>query len=224
VGGIKAATGVERVIVPSRDGNAVRVVWTALAALILMSACESPGFGGARGAKEQPETGSANPASSPRSGSASGSGNQGGETNPTAYTDARYHYRISTPGPMKAQPDGSAIFVGEDERFEVMVIEGTKAADPAAVAEEDLGSLSRSTPGFQVLIRPTPVTLGGQRMIKWTYQSTGKSFSGKQTTFFSVRYYIASDQRKLAVVSYRDAAGEFDVKEADEFAGSFRWL
>jgi hypothetical protein len=221
---MKAARGVERVIVPLRDGNAIRAVLTALAALILVSACESPSFGGPRGAKEQPETGGANLASSARSGSASSSGNQGGETNPTAYTDARYHYRISTPGPMKAQPDGTAIFAGEDERLEVMVIEGAKAADPAALADEDLSSLSRSTPGFQVLIRPTPVTLGGQRMIKWTYQSTGKSFTGKQTTFFSVRYYIPSDQRKLAIVSYKDAAGEFDVKEADEFAGSFRWL
>jgi hypothetical protein len=219
-----AATRAERRSAPERDGKTIRVVLTALAAMVLLSACEVPGFGGGRGPKEQPETGGASSSSSPRSGTASTPGNQGGETNPTAYTDTRYQYRISTPGPMKAQPDGTASFSGEDERLEVMVIEGAKAADPAALAEEDLNSLSRSTPGFKVLIRPSPVTFGGQRMIKWTYESTGKSFNGKQTSFYTARYYIPKDERKLAVVSYRDSAGEFDAKEADDLAGSFRWL
>ena len=68
------------------------------------------------------------------------------------------------------------------------------------------------------------VTLGGQRMVKWNYSSTGTGHSGNPVNLFNVRYYIPTDEGRLAIVSYRDAASEFDAKKADEFAGSFLWL
>lgn len=152
-------------------------------------------------------------------------GNQGGEVSPTDYTDSRYHYRVIGPGPMKAQSDGTASFSGEDEKFEVAIVEGTRAADPAALAEADLAALGRSASEFQVLVRPQAITLGEQRMIKVTYASIGKSYAtGKPLKMFAVRYYIPKNSEMLALLTYRDAASEFDAKEAEGFAASFRWL
>lgn len=205
--------------------NSKRAVLTTLFALWLLSGCGLfPERAGARAQKDGQTIGSGSTDPSPGPGTASNSGNQGGEANPTGYTDARYHYRITGPGPLKAQSDGTASFAGEDERLEVAIVEGAKAADPAALAEADLSSLSRSTADFQVLFRPDAVTLGGQRVIKFTYSSSGKGHTGKSIKLFNVRYYIPKSDTMLAVVSYRDAASEFDAKEADGFASSFRWL
>lgn len=154
--------------------------------------------------------------------SGGGSTNQGGETNPTAYTDARYHYTITGPGPLKPQADGTAVFAGEDERLEVAVVTGSKAADPLAVAQADLNSL-KSAPDFQVLVQPIAVSLAGQRGVKFTWSYTTQSHTGKQAKFFSVRYYIPKNDSMLAVVAYRDIATEFDANEADGFANSLRW-
>jgi hypothetical protein len=149
--------------------------------------------------------------------------NQGGETNPTVYTDARFHYQITGPGPLKALPDGTATFAGEDERLEVAVVTGSRAADPAALAQSDLNGLRSSAPDFQALVQPVTVTLGGQGVIKFTYSFTGSGHTGKTIKFFNVRYYIAKNESTLAVISYRDSATEFDAQEADGFASSFRW-
>jgi len=148
----------------------------------------------------------------------------GGESNPATYTDSRFNYRITGPGPMSRNADGTASFAGEDERLVVTVVTDSRAADPNALAQSDLNSLRGSTPDSQVLIQPVAVTLGGQRVIKFTYSSSGQSFKGKTVKFFNVRYYIAKNDSTLAVISYRDASTEFDAQEADGFASSFRWL
>jgi hypothetical protein len=150
--------------------------------------------------------------------------NQGGETTSTVYTDARFNYKITGPGPLKPRSDGTASFAGEDELLEVAVVGDARAADPAALAQSDLKSLSGSVSDYQVLIQPVAVTLGGQRVIKLTYSSTGSSHTGKSIKFLNVRYYIAKNDKMLAVISYRDAATEFDAQEADGFASSVRWL
>jgi hypothetical protein len=180
-----------------------RAATTALVAAALVSGC-----GPFPGGSEAP---------SPRA-------NQGGETNPTVYTDARFNYRMTGPGPLKPRADGTASFAGEDELLEVAVVGDARAADPAALAQSDLKSLSGSVSDFQVLVQPVAVSLGGQRVIKFTYSSTGSGHAGKTIKFFNVRYYIAKNDKMLAVISYRDAATEFDAQEADGFASSFRWL
>jgi hypothetical protein len=152
-----------------------------------------------------------------------GATNQGGETKPTAYTDARYHYTITGPGPLTPQPDGTAAFSGEDEKLEVAVVTGSKAADPLALAKSDLNSL-KGSPDFQVLVQPTSISVNGQRAAKFTYSYTAQSHLGKQAKFFAVRYYVPKNDTMLAVVSYRDIATEFDAVEADGFADSLRWL
>lgn len=155
---------------------------------------------------------------------ASGQATRGGENNPATYTDSRFNYRITGPGPMSRNADGAASFAGEDERLVVDVVTGSRAGDPTALAQSDLDSLRGSTPNFQVMVQPTAVSLGGQRVIKLTYSSSGQSFTGKTIKFFNVRYYIAKNESTLAVISYRDASTEFDAQEADGFASSFRWL
>jgi hypothetical protein len=160
----------------------------------------------------------------PPSPSASGAQNQGGENTPSGYTDTRYHYSITGPGPLKPQPDGTAVFVGEDERLQVAVVEGAKAADPLALAHTDLDAIKTSAPNFQVLVQPVAVSLAGQRGAKFTYAFSGKSHTGGQIKIFAVRYYIPKNDSMLAVVSYQDAATEFSAAEADGFANSFHWL
>jgi hypothetical protein len=151
-------------------------------------------------------------------------GDQGGENKPAGYTDARYHYSLTGPGPIMARADGTASFSGEDEQLVVSVVEGAKAADPVALAQADLNSLSGSAAGFRLVSAPVAVTLGGQRVVRCTYTWTGRSSTGRSTTFTGARYYIAKNEGMLAVISYRDASSEFSASEADGFAASFRWL
>src|SRR5207245_1170638 len=87
-------------------------------------------------------------------GVAGDSANQGGQNSPTGYTDNRYHYRLTGPGPINARPDGTASFVGEDELLEVAVVEGARAADPMALAQAEVSSLSNTTPNFHITSRP----------------------------------------------------------------------
>ena len=197
----------------------------ALPTLLILSGCSLQPESGARADRADRNDAAPRSASSAGQVTAGTGANQGGETDPSGYTDTRHRYRITGPGPLKAQPDGSASFSGEDERLVVTVVEGAKAADPMALAEADLNSLSKSTSDFKAVIRPTAVTLGGQRMVKFTYTSTGKSqVDGKQVKLTAVRYYIPKNDTVLAVVSYSDVSTEFSAQEADGFAGSFGWL
>jgi hypothetical protein len=195
----------------------------ALSTLLILSGCSLRPESGARADRADGNDAAPRNASSAGQATAGSGANQGGETDPTGYKDTRNRYKITGPGPLKAQPDGSATFSGEDERFVVEVVEGAKAADPTALAEADLNSLSKSTTDFKVVLRPAAVTLGGQRMIKFTYTSTGKS-QGKSVKLTSVRYYIPKNDSMLAIVSYSDVSIEFSAQEADGFATSFGWL
>lgn len=149
----------------------------------------------------------------------------GGQNKPTGYTDTRYNYRLTGPGPLSARPDGTAVFVGEDERLEVAVVQDDKAANPMALAQSDVTALSAGSANFHTVFGPAGVTLGGQNVVKVTFSWTGKSqAAGTPLKKTGVRYYIPKNTAMLAVVRYEDAAGEFDQREADGFAGSFRWL
>jgi hypothetical protein len=168
---------------------------------------------------------SASPDSRSQPGPAGDSANQGGQNSPTGYTDARYHYRLTGPGPLNARPDGTASFVGEDELLEVAVVEGARAADPTALAQAEVSSLSSTTPNVRITSRPAQVTLGGQSMVKFSYAWTAKSqASGQQIKMTGVRYFIPKSTAAIAVIRYGDASSQFDTQEADGFAGSFRWL
>jgi hypothetical protein len=201
--------------------------------LLLLAGCSPlPGQpGGARNTRDsgsQSAQGSPAPTRDPQSQPASGSGSsadQGGQNTPTSYTDARHHYRVTGPGPISPRSDGTASFTGEDERFEVAVIEGDRAADPPGLAQGEINSLSSSSPNFRTVFGPGKVTVGVQSMVKATYTWTGKSHAtGQQLKMTGARYYVSKDSVTLAVVRYEDASGEFNQQEADGFAGSFRWL
>jgi hypothetical protein len=203
----------------------------ATSTFVLLSGCgplpQQPGAAkspdrAARGAQGSPSAGT-DAQSQP--GVAGSSGNQGGQNSPTGYTDAKYHYRLTGPGPISARSDGTARFVGEDELLEVAVVEGAQAADPIALAQAEVSSLSSSTPGVHMVSRPARVTLGGQSMVKFSYTWTANSqASGKQIKMTGVRYFIPKSAAMAAVVRYGDASSQFDTQEADGFAGSFRWL
>jgi hypothetical protein len=155
-------------------------------------------------------------------GGGSNQGGQGSQPSPATYTDSRYHYRIDAPGPMSAKPNGAAAYAFEDERLEVTVVEGAKAADPAALAEMDAKTLSSSTPDFRLLAAPIAVTIGGQRMIKFIFDSTVTGDKPLKVT--TARYYVPKSDALLAVVTYRDASTEFDSSEADSILSTFKWL
>jgi hypothetical protein len=149
----------------------------------------------------------------------------GGENSPNSYTDARYHYRVTGPGPVNPRADGTAGFVGEDEVFEVSVVQGSAAADPMALAQSQMSSLGSTSSNFQITFGPARVEVGTQEMVKVLYTWTGKSrVSGQQIQLKGVHYYLSKDPSTVAVIRYEDAAPEFDLREADGFANSFRWL
>jgi hypothetical protein len=216
----------------AKRGGPQLVVLATVSALFLLGACGP--FSGQSTATPNPseraqQTSEASPATSadtqPQPAESGSPVDQGGQNTPTGYTDARYHYRITGPGPLKARPDGTASFVGEDERLEVVVVEGDQAANPLGLAQSEISSLSSTSANFRTIFGPANVTLGGQNMIKVSYAWTGKSqATGTQLKKTGVRYYIAKNPTMLAAVRYEDASGEFDQQEADGFAGSFRWL
>jgi hypothetical protein len=209
------------------------VLLATMSTLFLLAGCSSlPGQPGAArhtsGSGGQSEPASPAATNDAQSQPVPGGGSpvdQGGQNKPTGYTDVRYHYGVTGPGPISPRSDGTAGFTGEDERFEVAVIEGGRAADPLGLAQGEINSLNSSSTNFRTVFGPGKVTLGLQSMIKATYTWTGKSHAtGEQLKMTGVRYYVSKDPATLAVVRYEDASGEFDQQEADGFAGSFRWL
>lgn len=160
----------------------------------------------------------------PFGGGGGGSGGDGGQPAPATYTDSRYHYRITAPGPMTGKPDGTASYASENERLDVAVVEGARAADPAALAQKDASSLSSSTPDFRLVSPPAAVTIAGKPMVKFTYSSTASKQGGGKLTVTSARYYIPKNEALLAVVTYRDDSAEFNSTEADGTLSTFQWL
>jgi hypothetical protein len=150
-------------------------------------------------------------------------GGGGDKAVPTSFTDARHRYSITGPGPMTSKPDGSASFAHENERLDVIIVEGTAAADPAALADKDAGSLSSSTSSFRLVSRPGAVSIGGKQMVKFTYAST-VSRGGGSLTVTTSRYYIPKNDQLLAVVTYADDSAEFSGSEADGILTTFQWL
>jgi hypothetical protein len=210
--------------------SAVFIVGAGLSTLVFLTACGLiPGQSATSRQSNEPQRESAQPVPSAtqeaQTQPTGGGADLGGQNKPTGYTDARYNYRITGPGPLSARSDGTASFVGEDERLQVAVVQDEKAANPLALAQSDVSSLGATSAGFRTVSGPATVTLGGQNMVKVTFAWTGKSqAAGTQLKKTGVRYYIPKSPSTLAVVHYEDASGEFDQREADGFAGSFRWL
>ena len=159
----------------------------------------------------------------PLPGQSSDSGGGGDKAVPTSFTDARHRYSITGPGPMTSKPDGSASFSFENERLDVVLVEGGAAADPAALADKDATSLSSSTSGFRLVSRPAAMSIGGKQMVKFTYSST-VSRGGRSLTVTTARYYIPKNDKLLAVVTYSDDSAEFSGSEADGILTTFQWL
>lgn len=150
----------------------------------------------------------------------------GGTEISIAYTDSAHHYRISGPGRMTANPDGTASFIGPVERLEVVIVDGTRAADPTALARADLSALKTTATDFRQLQAPTSVTVSGHHTIKFVYQWTAgtNAVTGKANQLITARYYITRDSGRLAVVSYASAVNQYDPQGADDVANTFAWL
>jgi hypothetical protein len=126
---------------------------------------------------------------------------------------------------MSPKSKGAASYFGPEERLEVTVVEGSSAADPSALAEKDISQLKATISDFKVVAAPASVSLGERRVVKFTYSGTvDNPTTGKPIKLKSARYYIPKDGSLLAVVTYGDGTEEFDPKEADDIARSFRWL
>jgi len=143
-----------------------------------------------------------------------------------AYTDTAHHYRISGPGRMAANPDGTASFIGPVERLEVAIVDGTRAADPMALASADLNALKTTATDFRQVQAPTVVTVSGHRTVKFVYQWTAgtNAVTGKANQLITARYYITKDSGRLAMVSYASAVNQYDPQGADDVANTFAWL
>jgi hypothetical protein len=141
------------------------------------------------------------------------------------YVDARYHYRIDGPGRMTAAADGSAAFVGPSERLQVTVIEGALAADPGALARQDVAALPSTSPGFKLLSGPASISLAGHRVVKliYSWDSGTSPVTGKPVTLVQVRYYVPKDAATMAVISYGVVSNQYDPQGADDVAGTFQW-
>ena len=143
-----------------------------------------------------------------------------------AYTDTAHHYRISGPGRMTANPDGTASFIGPVERLEVAIVDGTRASDPMALARADLSTLKTTATDFRQVQAPAAVTVSGHHAVKFVYQWTAgtNAVTGKANQLITARYYITRDSTRLAVVSYSSALNQYDPQGADDIANTFAWL
>jgi hypothetical protein len=169
---------------------------------------------------------SATPAAESTSpGAAAGGEAAGGEAPAVLYSDTRYHYRIEAPGHMTANTDGSASFIGPSERLEIVVVQGSQASDPAAMAAKDQSTLTGSLNGFRKLTSPAAITLGGKKVVKFVYSWTAgtNSVTGKPLQLTSVRYYFAKDATQVAVVTYGIVTNQYDPEGADDLARTFQW-
>jgi hypothetical protein len=150
----------------------------------------------------------------------------GGSETSIAYTDTAHHYRISGPGRMTANPDGTASFIGPVERLEVAIVDGTRAADPMALATADFNALKSTATDFRQVQAPATATISGHRTIKFVYQWTAgtNAVTGKANQLVTARYYITKDSGRLAMVSYASASNQYDPQGADDIANTFSWL
>jgi len=143
-----------------------------------------------------------------------------------AYSDSVHHYRISAPGRMTANADGTASFIGPVERLEVAIVEGSRASDPMALARTDLSALKTTATDFRQVQAPAAVTVSGHHAVKFVYQWTAgtNAVTGKANQLITARYYITRDSNRLAVVSYSSAVNQYDPQGADDIANTFAWL
>lgn len=148
-----------------------------------------------------------------------------GEAPAIPYADARGGYRVDAPGPMIAAADGSAAYVGPQERIEVAIRTGA-GLDPAAIAAADLATLRSTLSGFRLVSGPAAIQLGGQRGQKLVYAWTAGTspVTGKPVQLMTARYYIAKDTTKVAVLTYGVTASQYDPQGADDVALTFGWL
>ncbi len=158
-------------------------------------------------------------------GTAAGGEPANGDATAVAYTDSRFHYRIDAPGRMTAGADGIAAFVGPAERIQVAVVQGTKAADVAVLAHEDVAALPATTTDFHLTSAPSPISLDGHRGQKFVYTwSAGTSqVTGKPVKLVGVRYYVPKDAATTAVITYGIVTNQYDPQGADDIANTFRW-
>lgn len=169
--------------------------------------------------------GTAQRAPAARNGAAAPAGEaNNGEAPAVAYTDARGGYHIDAPGQMTAKPDGSASYVGPQERLEVAIRTGA-GLNPAALASSDVAGLRSSLSGFRLVSGPTAIQLGAQRAEKLVYSwSAGTStVTGKPVELMTARYYLAKDATKVAVITYGITASQYDPQGADDVALTFGW-
>jgi len=148
-----------------------------------------------------------------------------GEGVPVAYVDSRFHYRIDAPGHMTPNQDGTAAFVGASERLDISIVQGSRAADPAAMAAQDIKSLSTSATAFKQRSTPAGITLSGYHVTRFAYTWTAgtSAVTGKAVDLTSVRYYVSKDATTLAVITYGIVSNQFDPQGADDIVSTFQW-
>jgi hypothetical protein len=115
--------------------------------------------------------------------------------------------------------------IGPSERLVVSVVQGVSAADPAALARTDVGTLQTSAANFQLLSGPSEVTINGKRVEKvvFRYSAGTSAVTGKQVDLVGVRYYIPKGSAMLAVVAYGIVSNHYDPQGADDIATTFQW-
>ena len=125
---------------------------------------------------------------------------------------------------MTANADGTASYIGPQERLEVAVRTGS-GLDPAALAAADLPTLRSTVTGFQLVSGPAAIRLGNRSVQKLVYSwSAGTSpVTGKPIQLMTARYYIAKDATKVAVLTYGITASQYDPQGADDVALTFGW-
>ena len=121
-------------------------------------------------------------------GGATGGGGEAntGESAALPYADARYGYRVDAPGKMTVAADGSATFVGPSERLQVVVLQGARAGDPAALARADIAAIPATATGFRLESGPAAITINGHRGQKFVYSYTKPEHAGGARTSFVV--------------------------------------
>jgi len=112
-----------------------------------------------------------------------------GEAATVRFVHPSAHWRIDSPGPMTARPDGSATYQGSGEFLIVSVMPGSTNAASVASTE----AAAPTGPGYQTVRSPHQVTAVAGPAPVYEYRADGpaNAVTGKSTVLRAVRMYVA---------------------------------
>ena len=143
------------------------------------------------------------------------------EAGTVAFLHPTEGYRIDSPGPMHATPNGEAVYEGRNESLGVALLSGS--SDPSTAAASDASG--SDIPGFVLVHGSQAVTVSGRRSAAIEYRRSGAAnpVTGKALVLHVVRLYVPRPGGLYRIEYTSTAAGQdWDPQGAMDIVTTFR--